>query len=132
MLFMSLSVTFGTLQLLKTNGPIHGAIMLSAHPSSTALLFSQFSPPLPLTGFGSLRLGRNSRFLYVWSSETELTQRTSSEERVFWHLTTTLTALCVTCTVKRRLITCCFAVLSVQTARVMWVSIGIMILTSSR
>jgi hypothetical protein len=25
--------------------------------------------------------------LYGWSLEIELTQRTSSEERVFWHLT---------------------------------------------
>jgi hypothetical protein len=103
-----------------------------AHPSSTTLLFSQFSPLLPLTGFGSLRLVRNSRFLYGWSSEIELTQRTSSEERVFWHLTAILAAPCVTRTMRRRLIICCFAVLLLQTAGVMWVSIGIMILTSSR
>jgi hypothetical protein len=97
-----------------------------------ALLFSQSSLLLPLIRFDSPRLGRNSRFLYSWSSETESTPRTFLEERAFCHRTTTLTALYVTCTAKRRLSTCCFVVLSVQTARVMWVSIGIMILTSFR
>jgi hypothetical protein len=78
-----------------------------------SLTFQSIQPMLPLTGFDSLRLGINSRFLYGWSSKIELTQRTSSEERVFWHLTATWTALCVICIVRRRLIIFCFDVLSV-------------------
>lgn len=130
--FMRLSVTSRILELVKTNGPTRGATPLSAHPSSIILLSSQFSPLQPLIGYGSPRSVRNSRSLCAWSSEIELTQRTSSEERVSWHLTVTLTALCVTCTVRRRLIIYCFAVLSVRDAGIMWVSNGIMILISSR
>jgi hypothetical protein len=87
---------------------------------------------LPLIGFGSPRLGRNSRFLYGWSLGTESIPRTSSEERVSCCWTATLNALCVTCTAKRRLITCCFSAPSVHIAGVMWVSTRIMVLTSFR